>query len=619
MTTKPQSIINDQQTATSTSSFSYNNNKYKYDNNIFPEYTLNGTVETVIYRSDETQFNILKLNIDKPVKLKRFLNATSSGIVTLDESLLSSTNINVNQIDKSKFTIKGNGTYLSKLKPGDSLSVSGAWQQDERYGGQQFHVLCRSLDDEAMSVKIMKEYLSSGSIKGVGPSTANKIVDALEESDLKILFSSRRDDNDVKKTQEDKNISNKLMKYPGFGKKTVATIVNGMLNNYNERQIILGLLAQGFSASQAKMLHGRYGAKSLSIMTENPYLLVEDVQGFGFNTADKIAQKEGISANSEFRIASGILHTLSVGATGDGHCCLKKNRIIDKTMDLLQKSKREMLNDAKKENTTTTIELEGGNNHEIVELEKHDIEKVIHNMLGKNQLRQIYLGNVDDNNNNNNNTNMEDQQDDISNKILIYHPKMYIVEKTLAEKIVSCNTNMSKEMLTTTTLSNDGVEKTYPSNLSTEQIDAIKMACDITTSSSLLSVVTGGPGTGKTYVMREIVNSWQNDLKLNVILASPTARAAQRLGEAAGDVYKGDAKTIHRLLDYNRRINKFLRNKYNPLEYDAIVIDEASMLDVHLVSFPILYIFPYAYHTHAYTYSSSRFTSLLCCNLPNAS
>ena len=181
----------------------------------------------------------------------------------------------------------------------------------------------------------MKEYLSSGSIKGVGPSTANKIVDALEESDLKTLFSSRRDDK--RKTQEDKNISNKLMKYPGFGKKTVATIVNGMSNNYNERQIILGLLAQGFSASQAKMLHGRYGAESLSIMTENPYLLVEDVQGFGFNTADKIAQKEGISANSEFRIASGILHTLSVGATGDGHCCLK-NRIIDKTMDLLQKA-----------------------------------------------------------------------------------------------------------------------------------------------------------------------------------------------------------------------------------------------------------------------------------------
>ena len=98
-----------------------------------------------------------------------------------------------------------------------------------------------------------------------------------------------------------------------------------------------------------------------------------------------------------------------------------------------------MLNDTKKENTTTTIELEGENNHEIVELEKHDIEKVIHNMLGKNQLRQIYLGNVDDNNNNNNNTDMEDQQDDISNKILIYHPKMYIVEKTLAEKIVDIN------------------------------------------------------------------------------------------------------------------------------------------------------------------------------------
>jgi exodeoxyribonuclease V alpha subunit len=462
-----------------------------------------------------------------------------------------------------------------------------------RNSTKQFHTLGRSIDEEVMSVKNMKEYLSSGSIKGVGPSTANKIVDALDESDLRTLFNSQsspKGKNVKEQQQNEKKIIKKLMGYPGFGKKTVSTIVNGMLNGYDERQIILGLLAQGFSASQARMLHGRYGAKSLSIMTENPYLLVEDVQGFGFTTADKIAQKQGISANSEFRIASGILHTLSDGATADGHCCLNKEGLINKTLDLLQKSKREIT----LSNNAQQSEDAGSNNNGdtddavLKELGNEDIENVINSMLSKKRLRQIYLENNIGNNYVDNH---------LLNKTLIYHPKLYALEKTLAEKVVASNNNMSNEIAhRASSATEDGVynkaNNAYPSNLSEEQIQAIKMACDVRHSSSLLSIVTGGPGTGKTYVMREIVNSWQNDLKLNVMLASPTARAAQRLGEAAGDIYNGEAKTIHRLLDYNRRINRFLKNKKNPLEYDAIVIDEASMLDVHLVSTHIyIYIF----------------------------
>ena len=243
---------------------------------VYPKHTVNGTVASVIYRDDESQFNILKLDVHKPVKVTPFLDAESTQ-VTLEEALLSGAEAtNASKLDTSKLTIRGKGTYLNKLSPGDSFSVSGAWQVDERYGGQQFHVLCRSLDQQAMSVDIMKQYLSSGSIKGVGPSTARKIVDALDEGDLRHLFKLRESGEET--NQVDTTISKKLIAYPGFGKKTVNTIMNGMRGNHSERQIILGLLAQGFSASQSRMLHGRYGPKSLSIMTENPYLLVEDVR-----------------------------------------------------------------------------------------------------------------------------------------------------------------------------------------------------------------------------------------------------------------------------------------------------------------------------------------------------
>ena len=220
---------------------------------------------------------------------------------------------------------------------------------------------------------------------------------------------------------------------------------------------------------------------------------------------------------------------------------------------------------------------------EATSLERGDIESVVSAMLGKNQLRQLMLSDE----------NVAVSSEDSLKASLIYHPKMYAIEKGLAEKVVACSSNSAREMVSVATPQHP--QKQYPSNLSAEQVEAIKMACDAK-SGSLLSVVTGGPGTGKTYVMREIVNTWQNDLNLNVILASPTARAAQRLGKAAGDAYSGEAKTIHRLLDYNRRINAFLKNRNNLLEYDAIVVDEASMLDVHLVSMALtlkFLIFPF--------------------------
>ena len=242
---------------------------------VYPKHTVNGTVASVIYRDDESQFNILKLDVHKPVQVTPFLDAESTQ-VTLEEALLSGAEAtNASKLDTSKLTIRGKGTYLNKLSPGDSFSVSGAWQVDERYGGQQFHVLCRSLDQQAMSVDNMKQYLSSGSIKGVGPSTARKIVDALDESDLRQLFKLR--ENKEKIDKSDTTISKKLIAYPGFGKKTVNTIMNGMRGNHGERQIILGLLAQGFSVT-IKNVTWSLWAEIIIDHDRKPYLLVEDVR-----------------------------------------------------------------------------------------------------------------------------------------------------------------------------------------------------------------------------------------------------------------------------------------------------------------------------------------------------
>ena len=185
-----------------------------------------------VYRDDESQFNILKLDVHKPVKVTPFLAESTQ--VTLEEALLSGLKLptQVSWTRQSSHT-RQRHVFEQAITRG-LLFCIGAWQGRAVRRAAVSRAMSL-LDQQAMSVDIMKQYLSSGSIKGVGPSTARKIVDALDEGDLRHLFKLRESGEET--NQVDTTISKKLIAYPGFGKKTVNTIMNGMRGNHNERQI----------------------------------------------------------------------------------------------------------------------------------------------------------------------------------------------------------------------------------------------------------------------------------------------------------------------------------------------------------------------------------------------
>ncbi len=511
------------------SAFAVGSRPFSMKSNLLsPDLTVHGRIKDIIYRDEENHFNVLTV---ESIEVKPFLEegateGTSNG--DLGQPIV----------------VRGQGSTLATLNPGDAISVSGRWEEHKKHG-KQFVVVCKAPDINKLSVGVLEAYLSGGAIRGVGPSTAKKITGGLGD-DTQLLFGDNPS-----------ALFDRLVGIPGLGKKTVGTILDGMTTNLKQRKILLALLSQGFTISQARMLYQRYGSRALGIMTGNPYLLVEEVQGFGFATADEIALREGIAVNSEFRVESGILHTLTV-AGADGHCCLPHDELAQKSLGILAVG-----NMKKKDKELLKMEEDG-----VVDVTLVGVEKAISGMIANAKLCTIdigdYLGEP------------EAEKGPLSNK-LVYHPKVYAIEKDLATNVVSSakvlGTNPPKDGVPTCTPVGDETV------LSNDQLKAVAMA----RGRHKLSVLTGGPGTGKTFVMKEIVKTWES-MGLKIVLASPTARAAQRLGAAAGGDYSDKAKTVHRLLEYNPRTNTFSKSKHNLLEVDAVVVDEASMLDIYLAS-----------------------------------
>ena len=492
--------------------------KKKY-NLLSPEQTISGFVSSVIFRNDNTMYSVLACT---QCTSKPFAPGISG-----DHSELTS------------LVVRGTGPILIDLQPGDRISVSGCWE-DDRVHGKQFSAVCNApMPVEDLPLKTLTSYLGAGAIRQIGKSRAKKIVENLGEETRELFGKSPR------------SMEKKLLSIPGFGKMTVETILKGITMNLAQRAVLLELINQGFTNTQARTLNRMYGSSALGIMTGNPYLLAEEVPDFGFATADDIALRQGMALDAEFRLESGILHVLSK-ASMDGHCCLSRGELISKTLDLINakyynRERARMRKGA----------LEGKDEKPIPLVEPVTVNALVTKMVKTGSLLVLDIQG-------NGNTQTE----------MIYHPKVYNVEKKLARHIVSrVASNAAASSLTyEPSNSSEGA-------LSAEQVRALKMAQD---DSSKFLVVTGGPGTGKTYVMREIVKAWEK-MGMRIALASPTARAAQRLLEAVGDPkYDEHAKTIHRLLEYTSRINSFKRHGNNPLEYDAIVVDEASMLDIYL-------------------------------------
>ena len=315
----------------------------------------------------------------------------------------------------------------------------------------------------------------------------------------------------------------RLAEVPGIGRKRVKMIQTAWETQKAIKEVMLFLQGHGVSTVYAVKIFKQYGEDAIEVVSRNPYQLAQDVYGIGFITADTIARNLGIEPGSPFRYRSGLVHVLNTAAE-DGHCFLPQSGLVTDGIKCL------------------TLEDHQPNPAQLSAL----IVEMAQDGALKIQL--------------------EEEQP------ACYAPAFYQAEKNLAARV---ETLLAAPLIVDMPRVNRWIDRfisTTGMSLSEEQQQAVEMAA-----CQRIGILTGGPGTGKTFTTRTIVALWRAMGK-TVALASPTGRAAQRLSEVTGK----EAKTIHRLLEFDPSTMCFQRDSDDPLPVDAVVVDEASMLDLFL-------------------------------------
>ncbi|MCC5653082.1 ATP-dependent RecD-like DNA helicase [Nostoc sp. XA013] len=320
----------------------------------------------------------------------------------------------------------------------------------------------------------------------------------------------------------------RLIEVQGIAKKRITLIKNAWSTQKAIKEVMVFLQSHGVSTTYAVKIYKQYQDKAVDTVTHNPYQLATDIYGIGFLTADKIARNLGVAPDSEFRYCAGIIHALSEAAE-DGHCYLPQPKLIEKVIKLL-----------------TTDEYQ-------------PTEDAITNMITDMGAREELV--------------RERIRDDYGEKLLLcYKPTFFHTEQNLAQLI---SRRLRQPLAQDMPRVRGWIERFTASHkiqLSQQQQQAVEIAAY-----SPLMIITGGPGVGKTFTTHTIVSLWKAMGK-SIALAAPTGRAAQRLSEMT----RLEAKTIHRLLEFDPKKMGFKCGSDNPLPHTAIIVDEASMLDLFL-------------------------------------
>jgi exodeoxyribonuclease V alpha subunit len=319
----------------------------------------------------------------------------------------------------------------------------------------------------------------------------------------------------------------RLNEVPGIAQKRVKLIQTAWAAQKAIKEVMLFLQGHGVSTTYAVKIYKQYGDESIAVVSRNPYQLATDIYGIGFVTADTIARNVGIPLNSEFRYRSGLLHVLSEAAD-EGHCFLPQPELVDRTVKRLtvdehQPDPEQLLA------LTTQMAMDG--------------QLVLQTGVGP-----------------------------LSGQVICYNPPFYGAEFKLAERMLYLLSEPLTVDLERVQRWIDRFTEKTQLQLSRQQRIAVELAAQYR-----VLVLTGGPGTGKTFCTRTIVALWKAMGK-TIALASPTGRAAQRLSEMTHQ----EAKTVHRLLEFDPATMKFRRDSENPIPAEAIVVDESSMLDLFL-------------------------------------
>ena len=312
----------------------------------------------------------------------------------------------------------------------------------------------------------------------------------------------------------------RLLEIRGIGRATLDKVRSSWEKHRGIQQIMVFLTGYGIAPGVAVKAYGKYGAAAVDVVRDNPYRLADEVFGVGFRTADRVAQQIGIARDAPERLRAGLQFTLSA-ATVEGHVFLPRGELIQSAAELL-------------------------------EIDGDGLAPALDELVRRGLV--IAVPRAGD------------------------ETAMYVPRLEAAEAMVAANVSERLRGSTGSTAWIEGEISAYQRQAEIELGRQQRRALAAALTGRLL-VVTGGPGTGKTTLVRGITSILGNRGQ-EVLLAAPTGRAAKRLGQATGR----PARTIHRLLEFNPRERTFNRNRERPLEADMVVIDEVSMLDITLAA-----------------------------------
>lgn len=404
--------------------------------------------------------------------------------------------------EAERITCVGTFCYVDE---GECIEVSGEYTTHQIYG-RQFSV--KSYETKTPTTELsIERYLGSGSIKGIGPALAKRIVKEFGKDTFKVI-------------EEEPE---RLVTVKGITENKARNIATQAIEKRELRGVMMFLRDYGISINLSNRIFEKYGNETYRIISENPYILAEEISGIGFKKADEIAKRSGVRVDSDLRIKSAVLYVLS-DAVSKGHCYLPKEELLKTAADILDI------------------------NEDLIFLQVMNLyieKRLIVNQSG----------------------------DDIK----IYSNVFYYTELSVAKHLLELFVKIDD-------YKKDVGDKIY--NLAKKEgieLDELQTSAIINAVTNGVAIITGGPGTGKTTIINLIIK-YAESIGLDFYLAAPTGRAAKRMTETTGYEASTIQRLLHLTPsgDDDFKSYYFEKNEDDPLEVDMIIIDEMSMVDIQI-------------------------------------
>lgn len=451
--------------------------------------------------------------------------------------------------DGEEYVLVGSFTYISE---GELIEAEGHMTEHPIYGDQMAVERYELLAPE--DTVSMERYLGSGAVKGVGAALASRIVKKFKADTFRIM------EEEPERLSEIKGISEKM----------AMSIAEQVESKKDMRQAMMFLQDYGLSVNLSAKIYQEYGPAVYGIIRQNPYKLADDIPGVGFKMADELAARVGIFTDSDFRIKSGIMYTL-LQASAFGHTYLPQDELERQAAELLQTDPQSI--------GKHLMDMQMDKRLIVKEAQKESRGEIIRSG-GKDDSKEAGEGGRVTDGEERDNAGGEEDMEPARN---VYAAQYYYTELNTAKMLHDLDIagNEPEEQIRESLKRIQAQEKI--------QLDELQIQAVIEAVNCGLLIITGGPGTGKTTTINTMLRYFELG-GLDIMLAAPTGRAAKRMSEATSY----EAKTIHRLLEISgnpREREKghsatgmhFERNEENPLDADVIIIDEMSMVDIHLM------------------------------------